>query len=79
MASKLSNDFPRRHIPIKDLSVTTARTQFRVVRGDMNVTYFAAMGLVGLDVDAAVWVPESDGAVFPGAEAVIAVTIEPRC
>lgn len=44
----------------------------------MDITDFTAMGFVGLNVDATVRVPESDGSVFPAAEAVIAVAIEPR-
>lgn len=47
------------------------------LRGDVDITDFTAMGLVGLNVDATVRVPESNGSVFPAAEAVIAIAIEP--
>lgn len=43
----------------------------------MDVADFAAVGLVGLDVDATVGVPEADGAVLTAAEAVVAVAVEP--
>lgn len=43
----------------------------------MDVADLAAVGLVGLDVDAAVGVPEADGAVLAAAEAVVAVAVEP--
>lgn len=49
------------------------------VRSNVNVSDFSGVRLVGLDVDAAVGVPEADGAIFAAAEAVISVSIEPSC
>ena len=49
------------------------------LRGDMDITDFTAMGLVGFNVDATVRVPKSNGSVFPAAEAIISIFIEPRC
>lgn len=42
----------------------------------MDVADFAAVGFVGLNVDAAVRVPEADGAVLAAAEAVVTVAVE---
>lgn len=49
-----------------------------VVRGDVDVADFTAVGFVGLDVDPTVGVPEADGAVFAAAQAVVPVGVEPR-
>lgn len=46
------------------------------IRGDMNVTDFPAMGLVGLDVGAPVRVPQSERPVLAAAKAVVAVGVE---
>ena len=49
-----------------------------MVRGDVDVADFTAVGFVGLDVDPTVGVPEADGAVFAAAQAVVPVGVEPR-
>lgn len=45
-------------------------------RGDMDVADLAAMGLVGLDVDALMGVPEAEGSVLAATEAVVSVPVE---
>lgn len=47
-----------------------------MVRGDVDVADLAAVGFVGLDVDAAMGVPQPEGAVLPAAQAVVAVPVE---
>lgn len=43
----------------------------------MDIADFAAVGFVGLDMDATVGIPEAYGAVFAATQAIIAVAIEP--
>lgn len=45
----------------------------------MDIANFSAVGFVGFDVDATVGIPETDGAVFTAAQAIIAVSVEPSC
>ena len=49
-----------------------------MLRRDMDVADFATVGLVGLDVDPAVRVPQADRTVLAAAQAVVAVAVEPR-
>lgn len=42
----------------------------------MDVADLAAMGLVGLDVDALMGVPEAEGSVLAATEAVVSVPVE---
>ena len=46
------------------------------VRGGVGVADLAGVGLVGLDMGASVWVPETEGAVLAAAQAVVAITVE---
>lgn len=45
----------------------------------MDVANLAAVGGVGLDVDAAVGIPEAEGAVLAAGEAVVPVPVEAHC
>lgn len=46
------------------------------LRGTVDVADFAAVGFVGLNMDATVGVPEADRAVLAAAEAVVTVAVE---
>lgn len=46
------------------------------VRGDVDVADFTAVRFVGFDVDAAVGIPEAEGAVLAAAKAVVAVAVK---
>lgn len=48
------------------------------VQGNVNIADFTAMGLIGLDMDATVRIPEANGTVFAATEAIITVAVEPR-
>lgn len=76
VASELANNPAGGDIPVEYLAVAAAGDQLCVVRGDVHVADLAAVGLVGLDVDAPVRVPEAEGAVLPAAEAVVTVAVE---
>lgn len=77
-----SNNNSKQYIHIK-IEIGRKRKKRRkslgiAIRGDMNVTDFPAMGLVGLDVGAPVRVPESERPVLAAAKAVVAVGVESR-
>ena len=48
------------------------------VRGNVDVADFAAVGFVGLDMDATVGIPEAYSTVFAATQAIVAVAVEPR-
>lgn len=48
----------------------------REIRGNVDVADFAAVGFVSFDVDAAVRIPETDGAILAAAEAIVSIGIE---
>lgn len=43
----------------------------------MNISDFAAVRFVGLDVQSTVGIPQSYGAVFAATQAILAVGVEP--